>query len=240
MANNEISRCGLIFHSSVGILVIHSSHNVIRENHIHHLGSGLLNDMGGIYTLGEQPGTHIAGNHIHHIRSHNYGGWAIYCDEGSSYLIIEKNICHHTSSENFNLHYGRENLVRNNIFAYSGLGLFSISAAEEGRNALTLERNIFYSDGKPVLVARDMDSLEQRGFTSDLNCFFDIKGPVFAGDESRDYRAQVSWKRYSFSDLQALGYDRHSIIAAPVFEETREHAFGVSPSSPVWDLGFSP
>ena len=48
----------------------------------------------------------------------NYGGWAIYPDEDSHAMLIENNICYNTSSQPFHEHYGRENIVRNNIFAF--------------------------------------------------------------------------------------------------------------------------
>ena len=42
--------------------------------------------------LGVQPGSVIRYNLIHDIEKANYGGWAIYPDEGSSHLLIENNI----------------------------------------------------------------------------------------------------------------------------------------------------
>ena len=264
----HIHDCTHVFPSAVGVLIVHSDHtivrdchihdleytgiscgwtwgfgdcpthhNVIENNHIHHLGSGLLNDMGGIYTLGEQPGTVIRGNHIHHIKAENYGGWAIYADEGSSFLTIEQNLLHHTSSECFNLHYGRENAIRNNVMAFSGLGVVSVSAAGDW-NSLTLERNILLADDRPVLVARDEDSLAQRGFLSDLNILWDRAGEVFGGDEVRDAMSQVTWKKYSFEQLQDMGYDLHSLAADPGFADAAAGDFALAPDSPAFGLGF--
>ena len=211
-------------------------HNRLEDNHIHHLGTGLLNDMGGIYTLGEQPGTVIRHNHIHDIRAEGYGGWAIYSDEGSSYLVIEENLCHDTTSECFNLHYGRENILRNNVFARAGLGVVSVSAVGADWNSLTLTGNIIVTRSTPVLVARDHDRLTQCGFRSDLNCFWDADGgAVSGGDEERDATGKVFWKRTSLPDLQKLGYDRHSLIADPHFVDSR---WLLPENSPAWSLGF--
>jgi hypothetical protein len=44
--------------------------NVIEFNHIQGIGRGMLSDMGGIYTLGVQPGTVIRNNLFHDITSY--------------------------------------------------------------------------------------------------------------------------------------------------------------------------
>ena len=63
--------------------------NRIECNHIHDVML-LRNDGGGIYTLGNQPGTVIKDNHIH---DNNKGGGpgGIYCDEGSGFIEITGN-----------------------------------------------------------------------------------------------------------------------------------------------------
>ena len=64
--------------------------NRIEFNHIHHVMQG-LQDGGGIYTLGNQPGTVIQGNHLHHNRG---GPGGIYLDEGSGFIEVTGNSVH--------------------------------------------------------------------------------------------------------------------------------------------------
>ncbi len=66
-----------------------SGNNRIENNHIHEVML-LRNDGGGIYTLGNQVGTIIRGNHIH---DNNKGGGpgGIYLDEGSGFIEITGN-----------------------------------------------------------------------------------------------------------------------------------------------------
>jgi len=115
--------------------------NRIEHNLIHQLGQGWLSDMGGIYTLGVQPGTTISHNLIHDIHAHGYGGWGIYPDEGSSHIVIEKNVVFDCKINCFNQHYGRENIVRNNLFSTGGTGICSLGRAEEWFG-FTFERNV--------------------------------------------------------------------------------------------------
>jgi hypothetical protein len=65
--------------------------NRIEYNHIHNVMQK-RDDGGGVYTLGNQPGTVIRGNYIHDNGPGGPGG--IYLDEGSGYIEITGNAVH--------------------------------------------------------------------------------------------------------------------------------------------------
>lgn len=152
--------------------------NVIEWNHIHDIGKGKLSDMGGIYLLGVAPGTRLRYNHIHDINASNYGAWCIYPDEGSAQLLIENNLCYRTNMEVFHQHYGRENEVRNNIFAYGKKAQFAYGRTEEHRG-FVMERNIVVYDEGCLLAggyANDGWRTEQALLASNL--YWNEKGPM--------------------------------------------------------------
>jgi hypothetical protein len=117
-------------------------HNLIADNHIHNIGQGVLSDMGGIYTLGESPGTVLRGNHIHDVCRARYGGWGIYFDEGSSHIVAEGNVVHHTQDAGLHQNYGSENVVRNNLFAYGTNAAIQVSDHRKS-NGIRVENNRF-------------------------------------------------------------------------------------------------
>lgn len=218
-----------------------SHNNIIEFNMIHDIGQGLLSDMGGIYLLGVAPGTVVRNNVIHTVKSAHYGGWAIYPDEGSSHLIIENNICYNTNCSPFHQHYGRENIVRNNIFAFGNEAAFALSKAENCR-ALNVYNNIFYCKGKPVFTSGYGHNFSKRPdvLASDLNLFWDEDGRVNMVQEKTHTTARLDDTLTTLAQWQALGLDLHSIIADPGFADPANGDFSIPGDSPACKIGFKP
>lgn len=221
-----------------------SQGNQIVGNHIHDLGKGLLNDMGGVYLLGIAPGTVVRGNHIHHVECANYGGWGIYLDEGSSHVVIEGNVVHDASSQTYHHHYGRETIIRGNVWAFGGQGQVSITRPEHAHVSFTFERNIVVGEGSPGYVgtAGDRDVLNYN-IISDLNLFWDyapIEGAVRAANAVKTSRPDGGLDFAiveRLDDQWAARHDRHSITADPLFADAAARDFRVSPESPAHSLG---
>ena len=211
--------------------------NLIEKNHIHDIGHGVLSDMGGIYILGVQPGTVVRGNLVHDVEKSVYGGWGIYLDEGTSHIIVEKNISYNCSSQAFVQHYGRENIVRNNIFAFGREAQARLGRGEN-HNAFTFERNLVITDGKPFYTGGRRWRVEHKVISTDLNLFWDVSGgtPLLCGSAPHG----LPQTEYDMEGWQAMGYDIHSIIADPKFRDLAAFDFTLESDSPAWALGFEP
>ncbi|WP_167858987.1 right-handed parallel beta-helix repeat-containing protein [Paenibacillus cymbidii] len=217
-----------------------SRDNRIEYNHIHDLGHGMLNDMGGIYMLGVQPGTVIRGNVIHDIVKKNYGGWGIYLDEGSSHITVEDNLVYRLSSQCFHQHYGRENRISNNIFAFGKEGVISFTRQEE-HISIVFERNIVLADNTPAFVCKsDFAGIH---LISDLNLIWDTaRGePVYAANARYDDTATWRYLREIGPDeWRGRGFDLHSLAADPQFADSAGGNFAMPGDSPAAGLGFVP
>ena len=204
--------------------------NIIKNNHIHHIGRGKMSDLGAIYTLGIQKGTVLSGNHIHDITSNHYGGNGIYLDEGSSGIIVENNIVHDTKTASFLLHYGKNNIVRNNIFAFGKLGI-EIGRREMHEN-LVFERNIFVTEGNTLIARSDFSPMIVNG---NNNIVFDTKNDRAALYRS-DNTAVISGNEDFCTELEkTFG----AVFCDPKFKNLESRNFEFCEDSPVFEkIGF--
>lgn len=197
--------------------------NKILYNHIHHIGWGLLSDMGGVYTLGPQPGTEVNHNVIHDIYSFSYGGWGLYPDEGSSNIVMEDNLVYHTKNGGFHQHYGEKNIIRNNIFAFASQNQLQCTRVED-HLSFTFDHNIIvYNRG--VLLAGPWDKVR---IQMDHNLYWHYGGE------------QVRFLKKSFSDWQQLGRDTRSIIASPGFKDPQHLDFTFVNHKTISKISFTP
>ncbi|MEM3389244.1 MAG: right-handed parallel beta-helix repeat-containing protein [Thermoproteota archaeon] len=201
--------------------------NLVESNHIHHIGvlsdgdGPILSDMGGVYTLGVQPGTVIRINRIHDVAGFRYGGWGIYLDEGSTNITVDGNIVYCTTHGGFHQHYGRENIIRNNIFAFGREAQIQRSRPEQ-HSSFTFERNIVYWREGSLLAG----NIQDLGFFFDYNLYW------------REGGGEIRFGNLSWEEWQKRGMDRNSLIADPLFNAPDEYDFRLKPGSPASKLGF--
>ncbi|MBN2506024.1 MAG: right-handed parallel beta-helix repeat-containing protein [Verrucomicrobia bacterium] len=197
--------------------------NVIAFNHVHHLGWGMLSDMGGIYTLGPSEGTVVTNNVFHNIHAYGYGGWGLYTDEGSTGIRFENNLVYATKTGSFHQHYGRDNVLRNNILVNSLQHQLQATRVEPHRS-FTLERNIVYWTNASPATSGPWDKLN---YLARSNCYWN----PHMTPETRD-RLRGSWR--------ARTNELDTLIADPGFVDPATHDFRLRPDAPVLRLGFKP
>lgn len=202
--------------------------NTIQYNHVHHIGQRsdgdgpILSDMGGIYTLGKQQGTVIRNNVWHDISALRYGGWGIYFDEGSSDIVAENNLVYRTTHGGFHQHYGRDNIVRNNIFINGRDQQLQATRAESHRRFQFIN-NIVYGTAEKWLTG-NLDG----NYLFDRNLYWRPGGGT------------IRFGNMTFEEWQAAGMDKNSLIADPQFADLEHDDFRLLPSSPALQIGFQP
>ncbi len=210
-------------------------HNTIAENHVHHVMKGMLSDGGAIYTLGVSTGSVIRNNVFHDVWS--YGnppfGWGIYLDATTGGYLVENNVVY--SIHSGCLMYsngGHDHVIRNNVFAFSANHMLW-PFWEKRPN--TFQRNILYMTQGTLFVPFTERTLNER---------LAAKEPLGTWDENLYWhtgqREDLRFFKRTFGEWQALGLDRRSKIADPMFENAAEYDFGLRPGSPALALGFKP
>lgn len=197
--------------------------NTIAKNHVHHIGYGVLSDMGGIYTLGKSEGTVVRNNIFHDIHAYSYGGWGLYTDEGSSDILFENNLVYRTKTGGFHQHYGRDNIIRNNILAFALEQQLQATRVEDHRS-FVFERNIVYYDQGELVSSR----WNQVRHETRNNCYFHAGG------------GPVHFLGKTLEQQQAAGHEQGSIIADPKFADAESFHFMLADDSPALSLGFVP
>ena len=205
-----------------------ATNNDIGYNRIHQIGQGVLSDMGGIYTLGVSPGSTCAGNVIYDVRAHDYGGWGIYPDEGSSGWQIASNLVWRCTSVlspsggGFHQHYGASNNIVNNVFALSS-GPPMQATRVENHLSFTLEHNLIISSNSAFFYG-PWNKLQ---YASGSNCF------VAYG------QAMPLFPKGNLAAWQQAGHEPGSILTDLDLKGNWPD-ITIPPGSPILATGFNP
>lgn len=206
-----------------------ATNNLVAFNHVHHIGvksdgdGPILSDMGGIYTLGKQPGTKILNNLWHDIAGFQYGGWGIYFDEGSSGILAQDNVVYRTTHGGFHQHYGETNMVWNNVFAF-GRDQQLQRTRNEPHISFSFKTNIIYFDSG-TLLSGDWSGTN---FQMDWNIYYDARPnpkAMMFGDNSVE-----KWR--------TAGHDLNSSLTNPGFVVAGKYDFRLRDTSPALPMRF--
>eukprot|EP01105_Mastigella_eilhardi_P020956 TRINITY_DN5032_c0_g1_i1.p1 TRINITY_DN5032_c0_g1~~TRINITY_DN5032_c0_g1_i1.p1 ORF type:complete len:504 (+),score=81.35 TRINITY_DN5032_c0_g1_i1:660-2171(+) len=215
------------------------SDNLVAYNEIHSIGMGLLSDMACVYTLGHQPGTVIRNNECYDVDSYGYGGWGLYTDEGSRDIIMRDNLVHHTKCAGYHQHYGTDNTITNNVFAYVDQlgtdGAFRSSQWAGQCNqtnpngccaSFSFTKNVlFVQDGSMVGEPRNEGF---KNMTIDYNTYWNVED---------GYNAKFLGNNFS-TFQKSSGKDAHSQLSDPLFKDAAHDDFALKSDSPAFALGF--
>ena len=207
----------------------------ITDNLIYNIGQGWLSDMGGIYMLGVQPGTVLSGNVIHNVAADpgqgGYGGWGVYLDEGSSKMVVEKNLVYACGSDSYHLHYGADNVIRNNIFALSAESQIRVVSRYEEHKTADFTNNIILTDGKTPVFSYMTDAV---AFTAENNWLWDVSngGKIYV-TKGGEYK-----KAMSLATAQRKGLIGENTVVDPQFADPLHFDFALDENSPAVLGGF--
>jgi hypothetical protein len=210
-----------------------ATNNLVQFNHVHHIGvksdgdGPILSDMGGIYTLGRQPGTKILNNIWHDIAGARYGGWGIYFDEGSSGILAQSNLVYRTTHGGFHQHYGETNVVRNNIFAFGRDNQIQ-RTLPEAHSSFSFETNVVYFDSGPLLAG----DWSNENYQMDWNVYFDAR--------TNSTPEGLRLGPCSLEAWRDRGHDKNSMVSDPLFVAAREDDYRLKSDSPALKMGFEP
>ena len=199
--------------------------NKICDNLIYNIGQGWLSDMGGIYTLGVQTGTVLSGNVIHNVAADpdegGYGGWGIYLDEGASEILVEKNLVFACGSDCYHLHYGKDNTVRNNIFALSADSQIHAVSKGEGHKTADFTGNIVLTD-KNTPAFSYLTTAEE--FNADGNIVWDLSH----GDKTYTDEKTLFSRSMPVLTAEKKGLLNNCIFTDPMFTDPQNFDFTFS------------
>lgn len=233
--------------------------NTVEYNHVHHTNQE-QSDTGAI-GMGSRDiyerGSVVRFNYVHDTGGYNmlkpgvweypHYCWGVYLDDYTSGVYVYGNIIVRTYLGGVMIHGGQDNVVENNIIV-DGLSqqvqFMPIDSLTSGRTPAhpdksmwlmtgnRMRRNVFYYSGEKSAWLRG-SKWEQMLAESDHNLIWTHDKPItmnIPGVEDGDYWS--AWK--------AMGYDRNSIVADPLFVDPAKDDYRLRPDSPAFDLGFVP
>jgi Right handed beta helix region/Viral BACON domain len=213
--------------------------NLVELNHVHNIGvrsageGAMLNDLGAIYLPSAIPGARVHRNLVRDVASASYGGNGIYLDEGTSGALVDENVVYRLTDGGFNLNFGQDNVVRNNVFAFTGRdvqpalaggtdgAIWRGSPIADAHPHLTFDTNIVYWRAGSLFGGGFSDAL----MAFDHNLYWRERGDTVS------FIGAVAWDPW-----RAGGQDLHSVIADPLFASAAD--LSLRPESPAFALGW--
>jgi hypothetical protein len=137
---------------------------------------------------------------------------------------MEGNVTYDTTDGGFHQHYGKDNVIRNNVFAFSEEYQVKRSRAEK-HLSFTFAKNIIVFDRGTLLGSNWTGTTAN--FLNKANLYWDYSArPVTFTDQ-----------KLSLADWQKKGQDVGSSVADPLFVDPAKRDFRLRPGSPALAMG---
>lgn len=225
IAHNEIDDfyySGISVGWAWGYMPTSARDNTVEFNRVSKIGQELLSDMAGIYFLGPGERNVCRNNVVTDVSCHAYGGWGIYADEGSTGVLYENNLIVGTHSGGFHQNYGKENVVRNNIFV-GGKDMQVTRPRPEEHLSYIFERNIVVWSQGSLAGGRSFENSGKVAFEKNLY--------HATGLAARPFEKELA-------DRRSRGLDQTSVVADPLFVDPKNGNYQLRAESPAAKIGF--
>ncbi|MCE5280014.1 MAG: right-handed parallel beta-helix repeat-containing protein [Planctomycetaceae bacterium] len=218
---------------------LHSRNNLIAYNHIHHVNQD-SQDTGAMESWGPGRDNVYDHNLIHDV---GVGGFShdlqsgMYLDDATDYFTLTNNIIYNIGGKTLCQPIfvkGIGNVIDNNVLivaANNDCGIRSMFMADERCDHHAYTHNIIVLQNPKAVPYHFWTWSDNRVAASDHNVFWNAgKGIAMGGDTPA--KTLDAWRA-----LGGKGFDKHSIVADPLFENAAAHDYRLKPNSPALTLG---
>lgn len=197
-----------------------------------------------------------------------YYSWGIYLDDGISWVQVTDNIIVRAPTGGIFIHGGRNNVVENNVIVDGGEGQMTFMAWAPPASLRTQMEQWFkachYNPAYKKfaeLAALDpsvIGQMTENQFVHNIVCYSNPESKLYALTRLDFATTKADWNlfwhfglpllmdlpdvppREQWQAWRKMGFDVNSLVADPLFMDTRKDDFGPRSASPAFKLGFKP
>lgn len=208
--------------------------NRIAFNRVHHIGQGVLSDMGAIYTLGDNGRSEVCNNWVSDVDGYADNGsptFGMYTDEGSRGFLFASNLVENCRYCALHQHYGRDNVFVNNVCV--GFENCAVLRSRSERHVtMALTNNVFWWRSSKTMAYSGWGSFEDmlKDLPADGNIYWCKGGPI----------TNTAFKGGDWLSWQKGGNDRRGAVADPLFFDAEHGDWRLHEDSLALKAGFVP
>ena len=144
----------------------------------------------------------------------------------------------------YTCNYGKDLVIRNNIFAFGRLGGVHSNSQEDGIS-FVFERNIVVNDFGPIyrVLRSDKTWVDDSCLLWDYTLKDQIISHNKTFEEEIEKQTEAWVEYYKTTNRKAIeenGLYKNAVVADPLFADPFNYDFTISENSPAFDIGFEP